>query len=109
MIKLCQRVLDGKEMPEDWKTSVMVPIYKGIGDVTNCRALRGVKLLEPGMKIVEKILKKRTRAMVEVNDMQFGCMPGRGTTDALTEKTARGIQGEGYKTVHMFCGFRKGL
>ena len=26
LIKLCLRVLDGKEMPEDWKTSMMVPI-----------------------------------------------------------------------------------
>ena len=50
IIKLCQRVLDGKGMPEDWKTSVMVPIYKGYGDVTNCIAYRG-KLLKHGMKI----------------------------------------------------------
>ena len=35
MMKLCQRVLDGKKMPEDWKTSVMVLIYKGKGDVMN--------------------------------------------------------------------------
>ena len=29
MMKLCQRVLDGKGMPEIWKTNVMVSIYKG--------------------------------------------------------------------------------
>ena len=28
MIKFYQGVLDGKGMLEDWKTSVMVPIYK---------------------------------------------------------------------------------
>ena len=28
MMKLCQRAQDGKRMPEDWKTSVMVPIYE---------------------------------------------------------------------------------
>ena len=28
MMKLCHRVLAGKRMLEDWKTSVMVPIYK---------------------------------------------------------------------------------
>ena len=27
--KLCQRVLDGKDRPEEWKTSVVVPIFKG--------------------------------------------------------------------------------
>ena len=57
--KLCQRVLDGKGMPEEWKTSVVVPIFKGKGDVMDCGAYRGVKLLEHAMKIVERVLKKR--------------------------------------------------
>ena len=33
MMDLCQRVFDGKEMPDEWKTSVIVPIFKGKGDV----------------------------------------------------------------------------
>ena len=45
MMKLCQRVLDGKGMPDNWKTSVLVPIYKGKGDVMTCRAHREMKLL----------------------------------------------------------------
>ena len=61
----------------------MVPIYKGKGDVTNYRAYRGVKLLEYGMKIIERVLEKWIRALVVVDDMQFAFMPGRGTTDAL--------------------------
>ena len=27
--KLRQRILDGEDMPEEWKTSVVVPIFKG--------------------------------------------------------------------------------
>ena len=42
MKKLCQRVLDGKGMPEDWKTSVVVPIFKGKGDVMDCGSCSGV-------------------------------------------------------------------
>ena len=34
------------------------------------------------MKIVERVL-KRIRELVKVDDMQFGFMPGKGTTDAL--------------------------
>ena len=83
MMKLYQRVLDGKGMLEDWKTSVMVPIYKRKGDVTNCGAYRGVKLLEHGMKIIVRVVNKRIRALVGVDDMQFGFMPGKGTTGAL--------------------------
>ena len=36
MVKLCQRVLDGKGMPDEWQTSALVPIFKGKGDVSNC-------------------------------------------------------------------------
>ena len=28
IMELCQRVLDGREMPDEWKTSVVVPIFK---------------------------------------------------------------------------------
>ena len=35
------------------------------------------------MKIVEKVLEMRIRSLVEVDEVQFGFMPGRGTTDAL--------------------------
>ena len=83
MIKLCYRVLDGKGMPKDWKISVMVPIYEVKGDVMNCGAYREVKLLEHRMKIVERVLEKRIKALVEVDDMQFGFMPRRRTTDTL--------------------------
>ena len=64
-------------MQDIWKISVMVPIYKE-KDVTYCEAYRGVKLLEHRMKS-----KKRIKALVEVDDMPFGFMPEKGTTDAL--------------------------
>ena len=56
MMKLCQRVLDEKGMPEGWKTSVMVPIYKKKGDVTISTAYIGVKLLGHGIKIIKRVL-----------------------------------------------------
>ena len=54
MMELCQRVLDGREMPDEWKTSVIVPIFKGKGDVMSCELYRGVKLLEQAMKLLKK-------------------------------------------------------
>ena len=83
ILQLCQRVLDGKGIPDEWKTSVVVPIFKGKGDVMNCGSYRGVKLLEHGMKIIEKVLEKRIRALVDFDEAQFGFMPGKGTIDAL--------------------------
>ena len=83
MMKLCWQYFFGKGMPVDWGTIMMVPICKGKEDVMNCGAYRGVKLLEHEMKIVERVLEKRIRALVAVDDMQFGFMPGRGTTGAF--------------------------
>jgi len=81
--EIYNRVLDGEGMPEDWKFSVLVPLYKGKGDVRDCGAYRGVKLLEHGMKVLERVFERRLRAVVDIDDMQCGFMPGRGTVDAL--------------------------
>ena len=83
MLQLCQQVLDGKEIPNEWKTSVVVPTFKEKGDVMNCGSYRGVKLLEHGMKIIERVLERRIRALVDFDEAQFGFMPGKGTIDAL--------------------------
>ena len=42
-----------------------------------------MKLLEHAMKIVERVLEKRIRCLVNINKMQFGFMPGRGKIVAL--------------------------
>ena len=49
----------------------------------DCGAYRGVKLLEHTIKIAERVLEKRIRELVKVDDMQFGLTPEKGTTDAL--------------------------
>ena len=81
--EMANRVLDGKGIPDDWRHSVLVPLYKGKGDVRDCGAYRGVKLLEHGMKIVERVFERRLREVVEIDEMQCGFMPGKGTVDAL--------------------------
>ena len=83
MVELWQGVLDGRGMPGDWALSVVVPIFKGKEDAINCMAYRGVKLLEHAIKTVEKVLGRRLRRMVKMDEMQFGFMPGKGTIDAV--------------------------
>ena len=83
MLQLCQRVLDGKGIPDEWKTSIVMPIFKGKGDVMNCGSYREVKLLKHGMKDIERVLERRFRALVDFDEGQFGFMSGKGTTDAL--------------------------
>ena len=83
MVELCESVLDGGGMPDEWALSVVVPIFKGKGDAMSCGVYRGVKLLENAMKIVQKVPERRMWCMVKVDEMQFGFMPGKGTIDAV--------------------------
>ena len=36
MLQFCPQVLDGKGIPDEWKTSVVVPIFKGKENVMTC-------------------------------------------------------------------------
>ncbi len=67
----------------DWTKSWMVSIYKGKGDALLCGSYRGIKLLEHAMKVFERVVEKRFRAVVQIDDMQFGFRSGVGTTDTI--------------------------
>jgi len=45
--------------------------------------LHRIKLLEHAMKVTEGVFERRIRAQVKIDTMQFGFMPGKGTTDAI--------------------------
>ena len=60
--------------------SELVAIYKGKGDVLECSSSLGIKLLEHGMKVAERVLERRLRQAVEI---QFGFRPGTGITGAI--------------------------
>ena len=83
MTDLCNAVVKEGKIPDDWCKSWMVSIYKGKGDALECGSYRGVKLLEHAMKVFERVMEKRLRGMVDIDDMQFGFRPGVGTTDAI--------------------------
>ena len=84
-------------MPDEWKTSVIVPIFEGKGHVMSCGSYSEVKLLEHTMKIVERVLQRRIQTLIKLNKMQLGFMPGKETVNA------RGIPKEGQEVVYVFC------
>ena len=90
-------------MPDEWKTSVIVPIFKGKGDVMSCGSYRGVKLLEHAMKIVERVLERRIRTLVNLNEMQIYARKRNSGCDIHCEKNAGGISKEEQEVVYVFC------
>ncbi|XP_063595885.1 uncharacterized protein LOC134772741 [Penaeus indicus] len=80
---LFSKIYDQGKMPNAWRESVIIPIYKEKGDIQECGNYRGIKLMSHTMKIWERIIERRIRNETEIGDQQFGFMPGRGTTDAI--------------------------
>ena len=70
-------------MPNDWKTSVIVPIFKGKCGMMSCGSYTEVKLLEHAIKIVKGVLERQIRTLINLNKIQVGITPGKGTMDAL--------------------------
>ena len=83
LTRLFNRLLMGERMPEEWRRSVLIPIYKNKGDAQCCGNYRGIKLMSHTMKVWERIIKARLRDRVEISKQQYGFMPGKGTTDAM--------------------------
>ena len=70
-------------MPEEWRRSVLMSIYKNKGDTQCCENYRGIKLMSYTMKVWKRIIETRLSDRVEISKQQYGFMPGKGTTDAM--------------------------
>ena len=81
LTSICNRIVKEETIPESWQMSELVPIYKGKGDVLKYSSTQGIKLLEHGMKVAERVLERRLRQAVEIDKRQFGFRPGIGTTE----------------------------
>ena len=76
-------IRDGK-VPTDREQSFIVCLYKGKGDALDRGNYQGLKLTEQAMKILERIVDGLIRQVVSIDASQFGFVPGRGTTDAIS-------------------------
>ncbi|KAK3556732.1 hypothetical protein QTP70_015066, partial [Hemibagrus guttatus] len=83
LANLFNSVLESERMPEEWRRSVVVPIFKNKGDVQSCSNYRGIKLMSHTMKVWERVVEARLRKVVEICEQQYGFMPRKSTTDAI--------------------------
>ncbi|KAK3532252.1 hypothetical protein QTP86_011841 [Hemibagrus guttatus] len=79
LTSLFNRVLESERMPEEWRRSVLVPIFKNKGDSN----YRGIKLMSHTMKLWERVVEARLRKVVDICEQQYGFMPRKSTTDAI--------------------------
>ena len=81
--ELTNSIIFENRIPADWENSFMISLYKGKGDALERGNYRGLKLLDQCLKVVDCIVEVIIRDRIEIDKMQFGFMPGQGTTDAI--------------------------
>ena len=80
---LINLIIQKSKVPDEWNLSYIINLFKGKGDGMERGNFRGLKLLDQVMKIGERVLESIIRSQVNIDDMQFGFVPGKGTTDAI--------------------------
>ena len=70
-------------MPDEWRRSVVVPIYKNMGDIQNSTKYRGIKLMSHAMKLWERVIEQKLRQKTKISKNKFGFMLGRSTMEAI--------------------------
>ena len=61
LLDLLQKIFEQEKMPEEWRDSVIVPIFKEKGDIHDCGNYRGIKMISHTMKILERTSDQRLR------------------------------------------------
>nr|GEW11156.1 hypothetical protein [Tanacetum cinerariifolium] len=80
---LFNKIFLSAKMPDEWRLSEVIPIYKNKGDAQACSNYRGIKLLSHTLKLWDRVIEIRLRRKTRVSENQFAFMSGRSTTESI--------------------------
>ena len=80
-------VFESSVLSEEWRSAVIVPLYKYKGERTKCKNYRGISLLSVVGKIYAGILIDRVRRVTGglIDDEQEVLREGRGCVGHITQ------------------------
>ena len=83
LTKFFNKIIVTKKMLEEWRKSILVPIYKIKGDIQSCTNYRSIKLMCHIMKLWERVIEQRLRHKTTILYNRFGFMPRRSTMEVI--------------------------
>ena len=83
---ICQQIWKTQQWPQDWKSSVVIPIPKK-GNAKECSNYRTIALISHACKVMLKILQTRLQHYMnrELSNVQAGFRKGRGIGDQIAK------------------------
>ena len=81
---ICQQIWKTQQWPQDWKSSVFIPIPMK-GNAKECSNYHTIALISHASKVMLKILQVRIQQYLncKLPDVQSGIRKDRGTTDQI--------------------------
>ena len=81
---ICQQIWKTQQWPQDWKSSVFIPVPKK-GNAKECSNYHTIELISHASKVMLKIPQARLQQYVnrELPDVQAGFRKGKGTRDQV--------------------------
>jgi len=61
LCEMLNKICEEEHIPEAWRKSTLIPIYKNKGDIMSCGNYRGIKLISHSMKLYERTIEGRLR------------------------------------------------
>jgi hypothetical protein len=61
LTKLFNTIFRSNKMSDEWRRSILVPIFKNKGDIQSCTNYRGIKLMSHTMKLWERVIEHRLK------------------------------------------------
>ena len=85
LYSICQQIWKTQQWPQDWKSSVFIPIPMKV-NAKECSKYHTITLISNASKVMLKILQARLQQDVnhELPDLQSGFRKGRGTRDQIS-------------------------
>ena len=83
LTKIFNGLLQCKPIPDEWRKSELVLIFKNNCNVQDCKNYKEIKLSSHSLKLCESVMGRRLRREVEICEQQCGFMPKKISTDAI--------------------------
>ena len=99
--QLIKEIMKKEAIPEKWRESTLIPIFKEKGDIQGCENFRGIKLMSHTLNPFERVLDDRLRQVVHIGRQQLGIMKGLGTVDGILLRQNMEKHREKQKVLHM--------
>ena len=65
LTKMFNNIFQSNKMPEEWRRSILIPIYKNKEDIQSYTNYRRIKLMSHTMKLWERVIEQRLRGTTQ--------------------------------------------